>query len=643
MFQKIYCTLLLICGVLGSTIAQICQGSLGDPIINITFGAGANPGPRITAASTNYTFVNADCPKDGNYAIRNRTENCFDTTWFTVTDHTGDPNGYFMLVNASYAPGDFYLDTVRGLCPGTTYEFASWVINVKKPVLCYGATQIIDPNITFRIERMDGTLIQSYNTNSISASTPPQWRQYGFFFTTPAGVSDVILRMVNNAPGGCGNDLGLDDITFRPCGPQINSSIVGSNSTSDTLCGGASKTYTFTAQSSPGYVNPTYQWQKNTNGSWTDIPGSTSTTYTETFDSNALPGDHLYRVNTAESGNIGSAKCRVSSQVLSVYVTEIPELNISSNSPVCESATIQLSAITPESSVSWTGPAAFSATGSNVSIANAQSGNAGRYFATVTKGNCSWKDSVDVVVVGKPTVQLNHDSTTICEGDSLQLAASGADGYEWIPSSGIADRNANPISVKPATTTTYSVVGTNAQGCTDTAYAFIRVLQKPVANAGTDRFILKGTSTQLLATATGDSIRYYWTPNHAITGIQSLNPTISTLVDTSYVFHVESTAGCGFDQDTVRVTTYKEIVIPNAFSPNGDSYNDRWEIPGLNSYPLAEVFLFDRYGREILRTRNYKAWDGTKNGQPVPAATYYYVIDLRDGSPKLNGWLYLAR
>jgi len=168
MFQKIYCTLLLICVVFGNINAQICQGSLGDPIVNITFGAGQNPGPQITAASTNYTFVPTDCPKDGNYAVRNRTENCFDTTWFSVTDHTGDANGYFMLVNASYAPGDFYLDTVRGLCPGSTYEFAAWVINVKKPVLCYGATQITDPNITFRIERMDGTVIQTFKTKSIS-------------------------------------------------------------------------------------------------------------------------------------------------------------------------------------------------------------------------------------------------------------------------------------------------------------------------------------------------------------------------------------------------------------------------------------------------------------------------------------------
>jgi gliding motility-associated-like protein len=611
--------------------------------VNITFGAGPNPGPQITAASTNYTFINIDCPKDGSYAIRNRTENCFDTTWFTVSDHTGDPNGYFMLVNASYAPGDFYLDTVRGLCPGSTYEFASWVINVKKPVLCWGATQIIDPNITFRIERMDGTLIQSYNTNSISASTPPQWRQYGFFFTTPPGVTDVILRMVNNAPGGCGNDLGLDDITFRPCGPQINSSIVGANSNSDTLCGGVSRAYTFTAQSSPGYINPTYQWQKNVNGNWNDIPGATSTTYTETFPSTTAAGSYMFRVNTAEAGNIGSPKCRVSSQVLSVYVTEVPSLTVSSNSPVCEGGTINLSATSSDNSITWSGPAAFTASGSNVSVANAQANNAGRYIATVTKGSCTWSDSVDVVLAAKPTVQLSRDSATICEGDSIQLSATGANSYQWMPATGVSDRTSTSVFIKPASSATYSVIGTNDQGCTDTAFAFIRVNQKPVANAGTDRFILKGTSTQLSATATGDSISYYWSPDHAITGTQSLNPTVSPLVDTSYIFHVVSTAGCGADQDTVRVTIYKEIIIPNAFSPNGDNYNDRWEIPGLNSYPLAEVFLFDRYGREVFRVRNYKPWDGTKSGQPIPAATYYYVIDLRDGSPKLNGWLQLLR
>src|SRR5437867_856104 len=93
--------------------AQLCQGSLGDPIINITFGNGANPGAPLSAATTSYQYASNDCPNDGFYTVRNNTLNCFNSTWHTVNnDHTGDANGYFMLINASVQPGAFYLDTV---------------------------------------------------------------------------------------------------------------------------------------------------------------------------------------------------------------------------------------------------------------------------------------------------------------------------------------------------------------------------------------------------------------------------------------------------------------------------------------------------------------------------------------------------
>ena len=108
--------------IISQTNAQLCQGSLGDPIINITFGNGANPGAPLFAAATSYQYVNNDCPRDGFYTVRNNTINCFNSTWHTVNaDHTVDGGGYFILVNASFQPGAFCLDTVTGLFRYTTY------------------------------------------------------------------------------------------------------------------------------------------------------------------------------------------------------------------------------------------------------------------------------------------------------------------------------------------------------------------------------------------------------------------------------------------------------------------------------------------------------------------------------------------
>src|SRR5664279_2211011 len=74
--------------------AQLCQGSLGDPVVNITFGSGPNPGEPLNAL-TNYTYFAGDCPMDGSYTIANSTNNCFGFTWYSVPeDHTpGDVNG----------------------------------------------------------------------------------------------------------------------------------------------------------------------------------------------------------------------------------------------------------------------------------------------------------------------------------------------------------------------------------------------------------------------------------------------------------------------------------------------------------------------------------------------------------------------
>lgn len=110
--------------------AQLCQGSLCDPIVNITFDVGANPGPQLSAATTNYKYLSNNCPSDGFYTIRNNTTACFGNIWHILTsDHIRNGNGYFMLVNASIDPSAFYLDTVKGLCGNTTYEFAVWVVN----------------------------------------------------------------------------------------------------------------------------------------------------------------------------------------------------------------------------------------------------------------------------------------------------------------------------------------------------------------------------------------------------------------------------------------------------------------------------------------------------------------------------------
>jgi gliding motility-associated-like protein len=81
-----------------------------------------------------------------------------------------------------------------------------------------------------------------------------------------------------------------------------------------------------------------------------------------------------------------------------------------------------------------------------------------------------------------------------------------------------------------------------------------------------------------------------------------------------------------------------KILVPNAFSPNGDGVNDTWIITNLSAYPGASVDVFNRYGQPVFHSENYnKPWDGTFNGSPLPMGTYYYIIDPKNNKKKIAG------
>jgi gliding motility-associated-like protein len=87
------------------------------------------------------------------------------------------------------------------------------------------------------------------------------------------------------------------------------------------------------------------------------------------------------------------------------------------------------------------------------------------------------------------------------------------------------------------------------------------------------------------------------------------------------------------------------IVIPNAFTPNGDGINDFWDIRKLSDFPNCLVSVYSRYGSLVFQSRGYpKPWDGTRNGAQVPTGTYYYIIDPgQNGLQVLSGFVAVLR
>ena len=97
----------------------------------------------------------------------------------------------------------------------------------------------------------------------------------------------------------------------------------------------------------------------------------------------------------------------------------------------------------------------------------------------------------------------------------------------------------------------------------------------------------------------------------------------------------------GFDNLALRAS----IDIVEFFSPNGDGYNDTWQVREIDRYLNNQVWIYTRSGREVFNVKSYNnSWNGTIDGIDLPAGSYYYRIDL-DGNDTVDfeGWLYLTR
>ena len=107
-------------------------------------------------------------------------------------------------------------------------------------------------------------------------------------------------------------------------------------------------------------------------------------------------------------------------------------------------------------------------------------------------------------------------------------------------------------------------------------------------------------------------------------------------LQTAYAREVNS---CGLDSKNFIV-----LIVPKFFTPNNDSFNDRFEINELIYYPKATLTIFDRYGKLIrILNSNNLSWDGTYHKIMLPASDYWYVLKIDDTVPEKRGHFTLKR
>ncbi|MGZ3916703.1 MAG: LamG-like jellyroll fold domain-containing protein [Flavisolibacter sp.] len=505
-----------------------CTGSLGDPVVNITFGSGNGVAPSLPivapGASTSYSFIStsgtpaAPTPLDGEYTITNNVPS--NPSWYAgYPDHTpGDTNGYMAFFNSSQNPGEFYNQKVTGLCENTKYNFAAWIANVVDPTKLTG----VQPNLSFVIEKVDGTLISSFDTGPINETNSFVWKEYGFYFKTPPGTGSVVLKIKNLNGGGLsvpGNDLAIDDITFRPCGPSIASSFSSLSAQAiKTQCGYGSISL-FGNVSSSDYVNPALLWQVSSDGgaSWTDLPLSNTPNYTYT-PSNS--GSFLFRMLTAEASNIQLSTCRVVSNIISLKVFDLPQATYAGDT-ICKGSSGQLTF----SATKGTSPFAITYNNGTIDQTENVTGNNAVFNyspLTTTQYNIIYIEdangckrttdftnpSATITVNDKP-VAVAPAVSTICQGDTVLLTAEGGNQYSWAPIQGLSDAHATSPKAFPNITTDYTLIVTNLENCKDTTHSLVKVNSLPNIYIGKDTTICLGDQLTLDA-AIPEATSYLW-------------------------------------------------------------------------------------------------------------------------------------
>ena len=187
----------------------------------------------------------------------------------------------------------------------------------------------------------------------------------------------------------------------------------------------------------------------------------------------------------------------------------------------------------------------------------------------------------------------------------------------------------------------YIFTATNA--CADTATQTIKVNPLPTVSVGPDTAILLGAKIRLIASATGDSLSYKWTPSAGLNSATLLNPTVSPTQTTTYILTVTGQGVCSVSA-SMTVKVLLPPVIPNTFTPNGDGINDTWVIDHLSDYSNCTVQVFNRTGQTVYSSVGYNTpWDGRYNDKPLPVGVYYYIINPKHGRAASSGYITIVR
>ncbi|MBK7269769.1 MAG: gliding motility-associated C-terminal domain-containing protein [Flavobacteriales bacterium] len=257
----------------------------------------------------------------------------------------------------------------------------------------------------------------------------------------------------------------------------------------------------------------------------------------------------------------------------------------------------------------------------------------GLYTVIVTDANgCTATANATVDALVTVLAAAGSDQI-VCAGGAIVLdgsASTGSGTVTWTDAQNnvVGDTLITTLNGLPPGSYVFTLTLTDGL-CTSQDQVAVTVLDLPIADAGADRTIVITQGTALGGDPSGPTGSIYvWQPDSLLNDPTTANPLTAPEETTWFILTVTAPNGC-VDVDSVLVTVVPEIVIPSGFTPNGDGWNDTWQLDQIDQFPEAEVEVYSRWGELLFQSVGYKTpWDGTYNGGLVPVGTYYYAIRL---------------
>ena len=264
------------------------------------------------------------------------------------------------------------------------------------------------------------------------------------------------------------------------------------------------------------------------------------------------------------------------------------------------------------------------------------------YYCDFTNACGMVTDSVLIEVVVS-NITAGND-TIICPGETAFLWAQGGISYVWSPYQTLSNTQASAVLATPTTPTTYYVIGTDINGCVDTASVFVDLYPQPFIQTSPDVYAFFGDNVQITATSSTPG-PFVWYPTEYLNCVVCTSPIANP--DQNYTYFVTYTDenGCSAS-DSIHIYYDPIIWIPNTFTPGEDAHNGFFKAEGGNINTF-EMLIFDRWGELICTlTELDQSWDGTYAGNKCQDGTYIWkvtITDFDDEEQIFNGHVNLLR